>query len=1105
MHAAVLFITGIYTAVGFNIYTTPVKNFSTEDPLFGQTIIKSSDGVFVPSPASGDAYTCTNQGCSKNVSGGGKGLSPIASVASSFNGNKEQLLVCNQVRTRNSSTEYFNGNCTWILDRQVKSNIYPEELVSQILKNKATTTNNNNNNNNKYQDSPHQDSWRKRRALEEDPNTDTDDDDEDAGTEIAFVLDGSGSINKEDFIIAKDFIYNVTQNVWETCFSCNFAIVQFGRNIRTELSLKENNDSSRALLKVKNITQLYEITKTASALYHVLTEVFVPEQGSNEKAKKMIILLSDGEMTGDNRTLSDVLNMKEMQGITRYSIGVGPDVLGKPKAEEQMITIAGSKDRYFNVSNYAALEEILSSLEKNIIGIEGLQKGAGFELQLAEAGFSSHITHDDSILFGAVGAYDWSGGIILKQNNEEPVTFFNATKEEPRYSYLGYSVASANRDSKTLYISGAPRYNLTGAVFIFNGINQDLLQGDQVGSYFGSVLCALDINNDKETDYLLVGAPLFHVKGEEGKVLIYKLNEGKFEKEATELRGLEAYSYARFGSAVADIGDIDGNGFSDVAVGAPLEEYNAGSVYIYNGFKDGIKNTFSQRITPSDVGCKLEYFGQAVSVMPSTKEDKQPLICVGSKGAINFFQTIPVIIIKPKITIKALSKEIKQITIDKQNNDGSSKFAAKLNICFNSPKGDIKSGELPIEYQIDLDWGKEQKRLVYVNPHEGRRRFTMTDSITCIQEIAVEYVGCSDCFSPIKIRVNFTLTPSTGIPIRVLDVYNPKEAIEEIQFEKDCSQNCMAAISLNSFKLSKDSIIIGETPEITFDGNLKNSGDSSYITTLTLIYPEVLSFKKSEHGTCENKNDKHQIVCKLLHPIFRKNAETSVTIVWQPMNRNTNSTALITALLSGGNNGSEQLDFKTYTFTVKKALNVQLAATAEPKSLNITEGDKSKKQKLHFTFKLRGENKYGAKINLTITIEKDAHKTDMIIENVEPKNCSWPSDAKSKSISQIVCTELTDLQEVNITVQTHIHDIEGSEKIIATAEITYDESIYHGKNIMKTYQVVSLIKLTVVKSTPLIVGSAIGGFLLLIVIIIILFKCGFFRRRRKMDRTPSTN
>lgn len=50
---------------------------------------------------------------------------------------------------------------------------------------------------------------------------------------------------------------------------------------------------------------------------------------------------------------------------------VGNDVFKKPRMLEEMITIAGSKDRFFNVSNYAALEQILSSLEKSIIGIEG--------------------------------------------------------------------------------------------------------------------------------------------------------------------------------------------------------------------------------------------------------------------------------------------------------------------------------------------------------------------------------------------------------------------------------------------------------------------------------------------------------------------------------------------------------------------------------------------------------------------------------------------------------------------------------------------------------------------------------------------------------------
>lgn len=50
---------------------------------------------------------------------------------------------------------------------------------------------------------------------------------------------------------------------------------------------------------------------------------------------------------------------------------MGPEVLNKSKAIQEMIDIAGSDERFFNVSNYAALEKILSSLEKSIIGIEG--------------------------------------------------------------------------------------------------------------------------------------------------------------------------------------------------------------------------------------------------------------------------------------------------------------------------------------------------------------------------------------------------------------------------------------------------------------------------------------------------------------------------------------------------------------------------------------------------------------------------------------------------------------------------------------------------------------------------------------------------------------
>lgn len=57
--------------------------------------------------------------------------------------------------------------------------------------------------------------------------------------------------------------------------------------------------------------------------------------------------------------------------------------------------------------------------------------------------------------------------------------------------------------------------------------------------------------------------------------------------------------FARFGFTVASIGDINGDGYEDIAVGAPLEDQlsnssSFGSIYIFNGDRDKIKSSFSQ-------------------------------------------------------------------------------------------------------------------------------------------------------------------------------------------------------------------------------------------------------------------------------------------------------------------------------------------------------------------------------------------------------------------------------------------------------------------------------------------------------------------------------
>lgn len=51
---------------------------------------------------------------------------------------------------------------------------------------------------------------------------------------------------------------------------------------------------------------------------------------------------------------------------------------------------------------------------------------------------------------------------------------------------------------------------------------------------------------------------------------------------------------ARFGMAISAIPDLDLDGYTDVVVGAPLEDNQKGVIYIYNGEKRTLSKEFSQ-------------------------------------------------------------------------------------------------------------------------------------------------------------------------------------------------------------------------------------------------------------------------------------------------------------------------------------------------------------------------------------------------------------------------------------------------------------------------------------------------------------------------------
>lgn len=128
-------------------------------------------------------------------------------------------------------------------------------------------------------------------------------------------------------------------------------------------------------------------------------------------------------------------------------------------------------------------------------------------------------------------------------------------------------------------------------------------------------VCVLDLNSKSD---LIVGAPFYYdgSRSTEGAVYIY-YNTGKGIQSKYDVR-LTGKQDSRFGWSLADLGDINKDGFNDLAIGAPYDE-GGGAVYIYLGSSNGIKANPVQIIRGSDIrfydraGRSLQTFGYSLS------------------------------------------------------------------------------------------------------------------------------------------------------------------------------------------------------------------------------------------------------------------------------------------------------------------------------------------------------------------------------------------------------------------------------------------------------------------------------------------------------------
>ena len=207
-------------------------------------------------------------------------------------------------------------------------------------------------------------------------------------------------------------------------------------------------------------------------------------------------------------------------------------------------------------------------------------------------------------------------------------------QSDARFGFAVSTAGDVNDDGYADVIVGALYYDNgesnEGRAYVYHGSATGLnsmptwiAESNQAEAFFGiSVAAAGDVNGDSYAD-VIVGAVHFdHGEGDEGLVFVY-------HGSASGLGAVPAWTAesnqtsAEFGHSVSTAGDVNGDGYADVMVGAPTY----GRAYVYHGSAAGLGATPAWTGESGQAGGA---FGSSVSTAGDVNGDGYSDVIVGA-------------------------------------------------------------------------------------------------------------------------------------------------------------------------------------------------------------------------------------------------------------------------------------------------------------------------------------------------------------------------------------------------------------------------------------------------------------------------------------------
>ncbi|MEE6472011.1 hypothetical protein FKM82_009436 [Ascaphus truei] len=515
----------------------------------------------------------------------------------------------------------------------------------------------------------------------------------------------------------------------------------------------------------------------------------------------------------------------------------------------------------------------------------GTEAGQGY----CQGGFSAEFTENGRILLGGPGSYFWQGQVITATQDEIQKSFYpeyfileikgqmQTRQASGTYddSYLGYSVAVGefSGDDTEDFVAGVPKGNMTyGYVTILNGTDLKSLynfSGEQMASYFGYSVAATDLTSDGLDD-LLIGAPLFMERTPDGRMQevgrVYVYLQGYSMNSDPDLVLTGGDEYGRFGSSIAILGDLDQDGYNDVAIGAPFRgENRRGAVFIFNGQSGGLNPKPSQ-VLQGEWGSSQApaFFGLSTRGGKDLDGNGYPDLIVGAFGVDKtlVYRGRPIVHASASLSISPTMFNPEEKTC---MTDADTQVACiNLSFCLNA-SGKHVPDSIGFKVELQLDRTKQKgavKRALFLKSSQAH--LTQTIHIRNGEQGECRYMKIylreesefRDKLSPIYISLNFSLDPLAPADVHGLQPifnYQTKHYIEQkAQIQLDCGDDniCVPDLKLN-VSGDRKSVYLGDENSLTLLFNAWNDGEGgAYETELYVTLPNEAEYS----GILRNEN-----------------------------------------------------------------------------------------------------------------------------------------------------------------------------------------------------------------------------------------------------------